>query len=68
MCGIVGSFGSNLIKIDLGSALRTFNHRGPDQEFFYASEIFAIAKTFGNKFSTKCNSTFLYHVILKLNL
>lgn len=43
MCGIVGSFGSNSIKVDLGSALRTFNHRGPDQEFFYASEIFSIA-------------------------
>jgi asparagine synthase (glutamine-hydrolysing) len=43
MCGIVGSFGSNLPQISLGSALRTFNHRGPDQEYFYATEIFSIA-------------------------
>jgi len=43
MCGIVGLFGSNLIQMDLGSALRTFHHRGPDQEFFHASKNFSVA-------------------------
>jgi asparagine synthase (glutamine-hydrolysing) len=43
MCGIVGSFGPNLPQINLESALRTFNHRGPDQEYFFSSEIFSIA-------------------------
>jgi asparagine synthase (glutamine-hydrolysing) len=43
MCGIVGSFGANLIQTNLESALRTFNHRGPDQEFFYGANFFSVA-------------------------
>jgi asparagine synthase (glutamine-hydrolysing) len=43
MCGIVGSFGSNLIQMDLGPALKTFHHRGPDQDFFHASKFFSVA-------------------------
>jgi len=43
MCGIVGSFGANLIQTNLETALRTFNHRGPDQEFFHGANFFSVA-------------------------
>ena len=43
MCGILGMFGSslNLNPMAIDSALQTFKHRGPDQQFNYQSDFFA---------------------------